>query len=106
VGLEDRLSKLEQSFPGEPGPPPQEYYEAKARRRRCFQAMVAATDGELSKEERTFIRDYRDSGLLAEDSRIIDRYRPPRSEEETAEVRKKMKEPVDAMAARRRERGW
>ena len=57
--------------------------------------MITATDEELSEDERAFMEDYRDSELHSQDSRVIERYRPPRSPEQVAEARKRIKETLD-----------
>jgi hypothetical protein len=106
LGPEDRLDKLEQSFGSEPGPPPQEYYEARARRGRYVRGMLAlGLEGELAEEERTFMEEYRDSPLKEDDGRLIERHAPPRSEERAAEVRARMRESLDEIAEKRRARG-
>ena len=107
MGLENRIERLEQSL-GEAGvgPPPQEYYDARARRGRYVRVLLSqATGEELDEEERDFLEHYRDSALNASDGQLIERYAPPRSPEEVARTREKMKESLQAMAERRRELG-
>jgi hypothetical protein len=106
MGVKGRLRKLEQSLDTETGPPPQEYYDAKARRGRYIRAMSAKFHGELPEEERGFMESYRDSPLAEDDGRLIERYQPPRSAEEEAETRKRIKEALDELASKRRQRGY
>ena len=107
MGLKDRLKRLEQAA-GDlgGGPPPQEYYDARARRGRYIRAMMARFHGELPEEERACMESYRDSPLAEDDRRLIERYQPPRSPEEVAEARKRIKETLDEIAEKRRARGY
>ena len=106
MGLEDRIERLEQDLGNDVGQPPQVYIDARNRRTRYMRLGLSKGLGaELTEEERTFMQSYRDSELKDEDSRIIRRYASPVSPEKSARAREKMKEYLDAIAARRRELG-
>ncbi len=106
MGLEGRLRRLEQNLSDEAGPPPQEYYEARARSTRHLRALIRLGSGEeLAEEEREFLERYRDSALEKDDRKLIGRYAPPRTPEEAARVREWMRESLREMARRRRELG-
>jgi hypothetical protein len=107
VGLEDRIERLEQDLGSEMRPPPQVYIDARNRRTRYMRLGLSKGLGaELTQEERTFVQSYRDSELKDEDSRIIGRYSPPRSPEEAAGARVKIRETLDEMAEKRRACGY
>ena len=107
MGLEDRLSRLEQSFGDEAGPPPQVYIDARNRRTRYMRLGLSERLGvELTEGARAFAESYRDSELHTQDSRVIERYRPPRSPKQVAEARKRIKETLDEMAEKRRACGY
>ena len=107
MGSKDRIKKLEQSLGGEVGPPPPAYYDAKARRGRYMQAMMTlGLDGELDPEERAFMESYRGSEKDSEDARLVERYSPPVSAEVQAQARERMREALDEVVRRRRERGY
>jgi hypothetical protein len=107
LGLEDRIGRLEQSLgDADVGPPPQAYYDARDRSARYMRALLSSGTGEgLDESERSFMEHYRDSSLKHSDAQLIERYSAPRSPEEVARAREKMKESLDAMADRRREIG-
>ena len=108
MGFKDKLRRLEQAA-GDlgGGPPPQAYYDARARWGRYMRAMITlGLDEELSEEERAFKDDYEGSLLKEEDTRLIERYQPPRSPEQVAEARARIRESLDEIVRRRRERGY
>jgi hypothetical protein len=107
MGLESRIERLEQNLNGEVGPPPQEYYDARERRGRYVRALMAPMlEGELAEEERNFKDRYEGSDLKENDGQLIQRYAPPRSTEEAAEVRTRIKAALDEIAKMRREREY
>lgn len=106
MSVRRRLERLEQNIGDDVGPPPQEYYDARARSTRYLRAITRRGLGEeLGEEECTFVEDYQDSALQKEDLKLIGRYAPPRSEEQAARARVWIKENLAAMAKRRREVG-
>ena len=106
MGVEDRLRRLEQSLGDSTGLPPQEYYDARARRARYVRLlMVSARGQELAKDDLDFVEHYRDSALKESDGELIERYTPPRSPEDAARVRAHLKESLDAISKKRRAHG-
>ena len=106
MGIEGRLRRLERSLDDEVGPPPQGYYDARARRTRCTKALLASALGQdLAEDDLDFVERYRDSALKDSDRELVERYTPPRSPEDAAKVRAKMKESLDAIAEKRRAHG-
>jgi hypothetical protein len=104
--MRDKLRRLEQSLGDEAGPPPQEFYDARARRTRYVKTLMASAVGqEASKDDLDFAEHYRDSALKESDGELIERYTPPRSPEDAAEARARLKASLDAIAQRRRSDG-
>ncbi len=107
MGVEDRLRRLEQSLGDNTGPPPQEYYDARARRERHVKAlMVSALGQDLAEDDLDFLERYRDSALKECDGELIERCAPPLSPEDGLRVRTAMKESLDAIAEKRRAHGF
>ena len=106
MGVEGRLRRLEQRLGDEAGPPPQEYYDARARHTRYTKTLMASAVGhEVSEDDLDFAEHYRDSALKESDGELLERYTPPRSPEDAAEARARLKASLDAIAERRRADG-
>lgn len=106
MGVEDRLRRLEQSLDDETGPPPQGYYDARARHGRYVRLLMASAVGqEVGDEDLDFADRYRDSALGESDREFVERYAPPRSPEDAARGRAAIKDSLDAIAEKRRAHG-
>jgi cytochrome P450 len=105
--VERRIERLAQDLATEVWPPPQVYIDAQNRRTRYMRLGLSKRLGaELTEGARAFAESYRDSELHTQDSRVIERYRPPRSPKQVAEARKRIKETLDEMAEKRRACGY
>ncbi len=106
MGMKDTLRRLEQSLGDPAGPPPQEFYDARARRTRYTKTLMASAVGhDVSEDDLEFAEHYRDSALKESDGELIERYTPPRSPEDAGEARSRLKASLDAIAERRRADG-
>ena len=104
--MKDKLRRLEQSLGEESGPPPQEYYDARARRTRFTKTLMASALGqEPPDNDLDFAEHYRSSALKESDGQLIKRHTPPRSPEDVARVRAALRRSLDNIAAKRREHG-
>ncbi|MDP8974349.1 MAG: hypothetical protein M3N45_14570 [Actinomycetota bacterium] len=104
--MKDKLRRLEQSLGEESGPPPQEYYDARARRTRFTKTLMALALGqEPPDNDLDFAEHYRSSALKESDGQLIERHTPPRSPEDVARVRAALRRSLDNIAAKRREHG-
>ena len=77
MGVEGRLRRLELSLGDEAGPPPQEFYDARAHRTHYVKILMASAVGhEVSEDDLDFAEHYRDSALKESDGELIERYTP------------------------------
>ena len=106
MGVEGRLRRLEQSLGDEVEPPPQEYYDARARLGRYAKALVASALGHEPPEyDLDFAEHYRNSAIKESDCRLVERHTLPRLPEDAARVRAALRRSLDDIAAKRREHG-